>query len=84
MNMLKRLSLKLHKDSASSGLVALLISGIFLAVLAVIYTTTIQDNLSTVNGTAGTFALMAGWAIWIAAFITILSPAIALVYKSFT
>lgn len=84
MNFLKKLSLKLHKDSAVGGLVAILISGIFLAVIAVIFTTVIQDALGNVTGTAGTFAQMAGWALWIGAFIMILAPAITIIYKAVT
>jgi len=85
MNFLKKISLKLHgKDSSIVGLVALLISGIFLAVIAVVYTTTIQNELGNVTGTAGTFAGMAGWALWIAAFIMILAPAITMIYKAVT
>lgn len=82
MNMFKRLSLKLRKESSVGGLVAVLIAGIFLAVIAVVYTSVVQDAIGNVTGTAGVFAGMAGWALWIASFIMILAPAIAIIYEA--
>jgi hypothetical protein len=86
MNVFKRLSLRLHKGGGDgiTGLVAILISGIFLAVIAVIYSSVIQGAIANVTGTAGTFAGMAGWALWIAAFVMILAPAVAIIYKAVT
>jgi len=70
-------------DSAITGLIGLLLSGIFLAVVAVVYTSVVQSSLANVTGTAGTFASMAGWGLWISAFIMVIAPAVAIVYKAF-
>jgi len=85
MNFLKRLSLKLRKGGEGiQGLVVVLVSGIVLTVVAVIYSTVIQGSLLLINGTAGTFAEMAGWSLWIASFLMIIAPAIGIVYKQLT
>lgn len=81
--MFEKLRMKLHADNSITGLVALLLAGIFLAVIAVIYTEVVQNPIGNITGTAGTFAGMAGWALWISAFIMILAPAVGIIMKSF-